>query len=99
MQKVRTLEAILRRDRGIVLVGLAVITLLAWAYILYLARDMKTGMAMSSNVAMPMMQSWGGVDFALMFVMWAVMMTAMMVPSASPMVLVYASLNRRRRDP
>ena len=99
MQKVTTLEAILRRDRGIVLVGLAVITLLAWAYILYLARDMKTGMAMSSNVAMPMMQSWGGVDFALMFVMWAVMMTAMMVPSASPMVLVYASLNRRRRDP
>jgi predicted metal-binding membrane protein len=34
-----------------------------------------------------------------MFVMSAVMMTAMMVPTAAPMILVYASLNRRRRDP
>ena len=83
----------LRRDRGIVLVGLVVITLLAWAYVVYLARDMKTGMAM------PLMQSWGTVDFALMSVMWAVMMTAMMAPTAAPMVLVYASLNRRRHDP
>ncbi len=99
MQQVTTLEAMLRRDRVIVLVGLAVITLLAWAYIAYLARDMQTGMAMSSNMAMPLMQSWGAVDFALMFVMWAVMMTAMMVPTAAPMILVYASLNRRRRDP
>ena len=60
---------------------------------------MQTGMAMGSDLAMPMMQSWGAVDFALMFVMWAVMMTAMMVPTAAPMILVYASLNRKRRDP
>ena len=93
MQQVTTLEAVLRRDRGIVLVGLAVITLIAWAYMVYLARDMKTGMAM------PVMQPWGAVDFALMFIMWAVMMTAMMVPTAAPMILVYASLNRRRHDP
>ena len=99
MQRVTTLEAMLRRDRGIVLVGIAVITLLAWAYIVYLARDMKTGMSMNSDMAMPMMESWSAVDSALMFVMWAVMMTAMMVPTAAPMVLVYASLNRRRPDP
>ena len=99
MHQVTTLEAMLRRDRGIVLVGLAVITLLAWAYSVYLAQDMKTGMAMSSNMVMPVVQSWGPVDFALMFVMWAVMMTAMMVPTAAPMILVYASLNRRRHDP
>lgn len=98
MQQVTTLEAMLRRDRGIVLLGLAGITLLAWAYIVYLARDMNTGMAMSSDMGMPLVQSWGSVDFALMFVMWAVMMTAMMVPTAAPMVLVYANLNRKRRD-
>jgi predicted metal-binding membrane protein len=43
MQQVTTLEGILRRDRVIVLVGLAVITLLAGAYMVYLAQDMKTG--------------------------------------------------------
>ena len=81
------------------LVSIAVITLLAWTYLVYISRDMKTGMAMSSDVAMPLMQSWGAVDFALIFLMWAVMMTAMMVPTTAPMVLVYTSLNRRRRDP
>ena len=99
MQQVTTLEAILRRDRGIVLVGLAVIALLAWAYTVYLARDMNTGMSMGTNMAMPVTQPWGAVDFGLMFIMWAVMMTAMMVPTATPMILAYASLNRRRRDP
>ena len=33
-----------------------------------------------------------------MFVMWAVMMVAMMVPSAVPMVLAFASMNRRQRQ-
>ena len=99
MSQATTLEAMLRRDRGIVLVGLAVITLLAWAYIVYLARDMNTGMAISSDIAMPLMQSWGAVGFALTYVMWAVMMTAMMVPTAAPMILVYASVNRRSPDP
>ena len=99
MQEVTTLEAMLRRDRGIVLVGLAVIALLAWAYTVYLARDMNTGMSMSTNMAMPVTQSWGAVDFGLTYIMWAVMMTAMMAPTATPMILAYASLNRRRRDP
>jgi predicted metal-binding membrane protein len=34
----------------------------------------------------------------LLFVMWAVMMVAMMVPTAAPMILIFATLNRRRRD-
>jgi predicted metal-binding membrane protein len=33
----------------------------------------------------------------MMFVMWTVMMVAMMVPSVGPMVLVFAALNRKRR--
>ena len=32
-----------------------------------------------------------------MFLMWAVMMTAMMVPTATPMILTFAAVNRRRR--
>jgi predicted metal-binding membrane protein len=87
------LERIFERDRAVVFGGLVGLTALAWAYIVYLAWGMK-GMAM--EVAMPQMQSWGVVDFVLMFVMWAVMMVAMMVPSAAPMVLVFATVNRRR---
>ncbi len=85
-------ETVLRRDRAIVLCGLALITALSWAYISYLARDMQ-----SMEMAMPQMRAWGVVDFAMTFAMWAVMMAAMMTPSAAPMVLTFASLSRGRR--
>ena len=91
------LEEILKRDRAIVVYGLAGIAVLAWAYIIYLAWDMS-GMDMGMKMAMPRIQTWSAVDFALTFVMWAVMMVAMMVPSAAPMVLVFALINRKRRE-
>jgi predicted metal-binding membrane protein len=41
------LEAVLRRDRLIVAASLAALTMIAWAYILWLARSMNSdGMAM-----------------------------------------------------
>ena len=33
-----------------------------------------------------------------MFVMWVVMMVAMMVPTAAPMILLFATVNRRNRE-
>ncbi len=94
------LETVLRRDRVIVLSGLVVIAALAWAYTVYLAQDMGSmdmgGMGM--GMSMPNTQSWGVVDFTTMFVMWVVMMVAMMIPTAAPMVLMFATVNRRRRE-
>jgi|TARA_B100002003_G_scaffold114308_1_gene105754 predicted metal-binding membrane protein len=94
---VTTLETVLRRDRVVVTAGLVGVAALGWIYLLYLARDMS-GMGMSADMAMPQMQTWGAVDLALLFVMWAVMMVAMMVPSASPLILVVAAANRKRRE-
>ncbi len=92
------LEALLKRDRWIVAVCLVAVAALSWAYMLYLASAMESmDMSMSMDMAMPRMQSWGAVDFLLLFLMWAVMMVAMMVPSAAPMVLMFAGVNRRRR--
>ena len=105
MQQATTLEAVLTRDRTVVLGGLAALTVLAWGYTIYLASDMMgVGMGAASmtigsdGVAMPQLQPWGTVDFVLMFAMWAVMMTAMMLPSGAPMILVFAKINRKRRD-
>ena len=94
-ESVTPIESNLRRDRFFVLVGLAVVTGLAWAYLAYLAWDMQH---MEMEMAMPQMQVWGPVEYLLMFVMWAVMMVAMMVPSAAPMIVMFASVNRRRRE-
>jgi len=96
MSGATTVEAILKRDRAIVLAGVAALSALAWAYLLALAWRMPhQDMAMA--MAMPHMQVWGAMEVFLTWVMWAVMMVAMMTPSAAPMILTFATLNRRRR--
>ena len=99
-------ETVLRRDRTVVLTGLGLIVLLSWAYLIYLAWGMSNmmvlsqssmGMEMGMEMAMPTVQPWGAVDYWLMFVMWAVMMAAMMTPSAAPMVLTYTRINRQQQ--
>lgn len=93
-------KAILRWDRIIVLSGLTLIAALSWAYLVSLASDMQNmdmenvGMQMTT----PRMETWGVGDFALTFVMWTVMMVAMMTPSAAPMILMFAGVNRRRQE-
>jgi predicted metal-binding membrane protein len=49
----------------------------------------------AAQLTMPM-SSWSAANWLAVFVMWAVMMAAMMLPSAAPMVLCFAELNRRR---
>jgi predicted metal-binding membrane protein len=95
VQSSTALEAVLKRDRLIVLGGLVSITGLAWAYIGYLAWEMGH-MDMSMDMAMPRMQTWSALELGLLFIMWAVMMVAMMVPSAAPMLLMFTTINRRR---
>ena len=84
----------LQRDRWIVLMGLVAISALAWAYLIYLAVEMEG--AMSMEMAMPRARTWTPVEMLLLVVMWAVMMVAMMVPTAMPVILTFASVNRRR---
>lgn len=47
-------------------------------------------------MSMPATHAWGMRDFAAMFVMWSVMMVAMMLPSATPMILLFATINRKQ---
>jgi predicted metal-binding membrane protein len=92
------LIAMLKRDRTIVALALAAVAALSWIYLIYLdwgMRHMDIGMAM---VIMPAMQHWTGWDLVLVFLMWAVMMVAMMVPATSPVILLFAQINRRRHQ-
>lgn len=80
----------LRRDRWIALVGLLALTLGAWLYLAWVATDMNS---MSSAMA-PGLRAWTAAETGLMFVMWSVMMVAMMLPSAAPMILLHARVQR-----
>jgi len=44
-----------------------------------------------------MIMPWDVMAVLLLFVMWAVMMIAMMVPSAAPMILAFLTVNHRRQ--
>lgn len=100
----RAIEAALGRHRAITLAALALLTILAWVWLLAGA---GTGMAplvslapfmtpeapmsgMSMDGGMAPAPSWSVMRFALTFSMWWVMMVAMMLPSAAPAILLYA---------
>lgn len=90
------LERVLRRDRAITLTGLAALAVLAWLYLLRLGTA-PAGMAEMADLAMaPGGGAWSPADFTLAAVMWAVMMVAMMLPAATPMILLFAAVARRR---
>jgi predicted metal-binding membrane protein len=84
-------SATLGQARGVVVVGLVGFAAASWVYLGVVAAWMGD---MSSVLAMPMTSAWSPVQAALMVMMWAVMMAAMMLPSAVPMVLTYDRLHR-----
>jgi predicted metal-binding membrane protein len=98
------LEAVLRRDRGVVLAALAIITALAWTDLVWLAHDMSMGgmdmdgfrmIPAGQGLMMPAKAPWQPVEFAYVLAMWIVMMIGMMTPSAAPMILIYARVGRQ----
>lgn len=85
------------RDHPEVIIGLLAVSVVAWAYMLYHYFMMHT--LPMSEMWMPPTggAAWSGMDFWMTFVMWSVMMIAMMAPSALPMVMIFSSINRRAR--
>ena len=93
------LKSVLRRDRLVVLAGLGGVTVLAWLYLILLAAGMGDGPgAMGEAVDNARPTPWTAGDFALMVVMWSVMMVGMMLPGATPMILLFAMVNRNKRE-
>ena len=82
-------ERIARRGRSVTIVGLAVLSILAWLYLL-------SGAGLGSMAGMEGMAAPPG--WPLVAAMWAVMMIAMMVPSAAPAILLYARVHRHSHD-
>jgi predicted metal-binding membrane protein len=89
------LAKLLRQDRAIVVAAAAAIALLGLAYLFYQGWSMQHMDLVA--MAMPSTGAWGSMDLLLVFAMWAVMMVAMMVPSATPMLLTFATVARSRR--
>ncbi|MBS0583772.1 MAG: DUF2182 domain-containing protein [Proteobacteria bacterium] len=74
-------------DRALALAGLGVVAVLCWTWIAFAAADMQRDMRGAAAWMMP--AQWSSRYALLIFAMWAVMMIAMMLPSAAPVALLY----------
>lgn len=84
---------ILRRDRFVAVGALLMLVVLSWAYLLAGAGTMEE----MGGMLMPMSSGpWTLEQAAVMLLMWAVMMVAMMLPSAAPMMLLFGAIARSR---
>jgi predicted metal-binding membrane protein len=86
------IEALLRRDRIIVVAGLGAAVALSWAWLVPASLDMYG--EMNGLGAWMMAAQWDGRYALLVFLMWSVMMVAMMLPSAAPAILTFALVLR-----
>jgi predicted metal-binding membrane protein len=93
------LEAVLRHDRTVVVVMLIAVIVLCW-----LGIALGGGMEMSAVQMTRMLRDmamtpavWTPAYPVLMFVMWWAMIVAMMLPSAAPVLLIFARISRRER--
>ena len=106
-----TLEAVVRRDHLVVVTALTAVIALSWAYLLAgagmgmsafeMTRMSQLGTAgdmSEGGMAMMTPAVWTPGYAVLMFFMWWVMMVAMMLPSAAPMIFLFATVNRKQRE-
>ncbi len=107
------LERVLRQDRLVVITALGVVVAIAWIWLIVGAGTGMSAVGMTRGSGMPIKATMGAMagmgaivmtpavwslSYALlMFAMWWVMMVAMMLPSAAPMLLLFARINRNQK--
>ncbi len=93
------LEAVLRRDRAVLVAGFVAVFATAWGWLLVGAGMEMNAVEMTGMAGMDgwLMQPavWTPAFALLIFGMWWVMMVAMMLPSTAPMLQLFARVNRK----
>lgn len=102
-----TLPPLSHKDKSIVYIGILAVALIAWYYLYWMSQqhaqmDMSH-MDMShmdmANMGMTSVMPGMMIESMLMlFIMWAVMMVAMMLPSVFPIAGIFTSLNLRKKE-
>lgn len=72
--------------------GVLAVSIICWALLAWMAVDMSQPLA---QLAMPGSSDWSAASVLAIWAMWALMMAAMMLPSALPMILTFTRLCER----
>jgi predicted metal-binding membrane protein len=104
MSETTVLERLLLHHKAIVVWALVAVITGSWLYLLMGAGtgmstiDMTSWqMALGLTQSMTMPIAWTPQYALVMFIMWWVMMIAMMLPSAAPMILIHAQVDRKAK--
>jgi len=87
-------ERVISGEGWIVAAALAAAVLLAWVW-LWLAPPGAADMAGMAMMPATPVEPWRAAYLAAAFAMWTLMMVAMMLPSAAPMILLYSRFARK----
>jgi len=82
-------------DHAEVVTAIAIILAVSWALVAWMTLDVSHSVV---KLMMPIDASWSSSTIAAVFVMWAMMMVAMMLPSAAPMVLTFDRISKQRSN-
>jgi predicted metal-binding membrane protein len=93
---VALLLRILHHDRALAAAALLVVIAVSWVWLFVGAGLGMEEMDMGGGQMMRMSPPWTPSYAVLILVMWTVMMAAMMLPAATPTILLVDSLARRR---
>ncbi|MBS9402627.1 DUF2182 domain-containing protein [Halomonas sp. TRM85114] len=86
-----TMSRIHSHERVLTATALVALTMLAWWHLI------MQGSADGMSMSMPASSDWGLQMLGVSVLMWSVMMIAMMLPSAGPMILTYTRVYQKRR--
>jgi len=103
LQNITPAERLIRKDRAITIAGLTALSLLSWVWIMAGAGLGMNTLSMSTfQFPPPVMDgtvmAWSPGYAVLMLAMWWIMMIAMMIPSAAPMILLYGRVARHAQN-
>ena len=85
-------------ERWTLLAGGVAVSAAAWAWMAHMSLAMADMMAGGAAQAWmpPPSGPWSGYDFWMLFLMWAIMMVAMMTPTSLPMLRMFRTMQRNR---
>src|SRR6266568_9532038 len=79
------------RERKLILGVLLILAAASWALLIWQSAAMNNGQAMGMGLTM-------GMSAGLFMAIWVVMMTAMMFPTAAPMILMFTTVYAGKRQ-
>lgn len=89
------MESLQQKEQWIALSCLGVIILISWAYMFHMAWVMSKT---ETEITLACLMRWGPEDILHSFMMWGIMMVAMMFPSATPMILMFNIVNQQQGE-